>query len=191
MCPLFTYEDLFTVGIGFDIAGAYLLGRALLISPSHILRRSASYFGSNPVDVVGAVRDKVDAVAGLAALISGFVIQVAGYAVILSDDHHLTTGVPRAVTAVALAVGAAAVALVAWRLVRASAVRRLIVDVARTDPTTGARGDKPWGAQLLGFGQELGFDRLNDDESQSDYARRVFGVWDVRPGGPPEGDVIG
>jgi len=76
--------DLFAVGIGFDIAGAYLLARGLLISPHGLwVRFTIAGAGTRFVD---EAKDRVMAVVGLGTLASGFVIKAFGYALSLAVE---------------------------------------------------------------------------------------------------------
>jgi hypothetical protein len=166
-----------------DIAGAYLLGRGLLVSPIDIIRRATAYYGASPVTIVSAVKDKIDGVAGLGALAGGFLLQIAGYVAILASDAAVETGGWRAVVAVGGAAAAAALVLLARHGIERRATRRSLIELARTDPRTGYRAARPWGAMLLAFGKELGHPPTQD-EPQDAYARRIWGVDDIEPGGP-------
>ena len=85
--------DLFAVGIGFDIAGAYLLARGLLISP-HGLWVRFTIAGAD-TRFVDEAKDRVMAVVGLGALASGFVIQAFGYALSPLPSSRPTTSPSR------------------------------------------------------------------------------------------------
>jgi hypothetical protein len=64
---------LFSVGVGLDIAGAYLIARGVLLSPAQIRSRTKKYWGPDDyADGVARARDRVDAVAGFASLGLGF-----------------------------------------------------------------------------------------------------------------------
>lgn len=65
-------EDLFVAGIGFDIAGAWLLARGLLASSDELALRTASLWGGNPAAVAGQIDDRIRGTIGVAALIAGF-----------------------------------------------------------------------------------------------------------------------
>lgn len=41
----FSLDDLFTIGIGLDLVGAYVLGKGLLAPPAIIIRGAGSYYG--------------------------------------------------------------------------------------------------------------------------------------------------
>jgi hypothetical protein len=97
--------DPFVVGLGFDISGAILLARGLLISPELIAKVSATLYGFNAGDVVDRCQNRVDAMFGLGALVAGFGLQIIGYALDLgeveaargtSDDRPTTHTSPAA-----------------------------------------------------------------------------------------------
>jgi hypothetical protein len=77
---LFSYEDIFVAGIGFDIAGAVLVAKGLLLSSPSILRLSSSYWGFSPPEVVARVEDKVSTYFGIGALLLGFLLQLKSFA---------------------------------------------------------------------------------------------------------------
>jgi hypothetical protein len=91
--PALHVTDLFAVGIGFDIAGAYLLARGLLIKPHGLYVRFT--FAGAGTRFVDEVRDRAMAVFGLAALVFGFMIQAFGYALSLAveppDEKSVTS----------------------------------------------------------------------------------------------------
>lgn len=174
--------DLFAVGIGFDIAGAYLLARGLLIKP-HGLYVRFTWAGA-ATRFVDEVRDRAIAVVGLAALVFGFMIQALGYALSLAVEPPDEKSVTSALVAVALATLAVLVIVGGERITRRRRLRSLFMAIARAD----AIGDGPTGAPtvriLVTGATEIGVEREND-ESDEAYARRAFGVDDVRTEPPP------
>ena len=174
--------DLFAVGIGFDIAGAYLLARGLLISPRNLWVRF-TWSGLN-VRFIDEVKDRAMAIGGLGALLLGFAIQAFGYALSLAVEPPDAKSVTAALVAVGLATLAVLVIVGVEAMTRRRRLRSLFLAVARAD----AVGDGPAGAPtvriLVKGAPEIGFQREND-ESDEAYARRAFGVDDVRTEPPP------
>jgi hypothetical protein len=76
--------DFFTAGLGFDIAGAFLVARGLIADPAELNRVAGSFYGSNPYQAVSRARDRIDAISGLAALGLGFLLQGVGYLSLLA-----------------------------------------------------------------------------------------------------------
>jgi hypothetical protein len=185
MCE-FAIDDLFVVGLGLDIVGAYLLGRGLLMSVIEIARRSASWVGYSSIDAVNLVRDRLDGVAGLTALLAGFTLQAIAYAVTLAHHEDAREGtVGRSVTALVLAVTAGGIVLGLRRLVGPRLVKKALIDLAhvnvfKSPPEIRAN---PYGALLVSYGGELGYAPL-ENETQESYAKRVFGVGEIEQGGP-------
>ncbi len=174
--------DLFAVGIGFDIAGAYLLARGLLLTPHGLwVRFTWAGAGTRFVD---EARDRAMAVVGLAALVFGFMIQAFGYALSLAVVPPDEKSVTSALVAVGLATLAGLVIVGGERITRRRRLRSLFVAIARADTI----GDGPAGAPtvriLVTGAPEIGVDR-ETDESDETYARRAFGVDDVRTEPPP------
>ena len=132
----FSLEDLFVVGIGFDIAGACLLGRGLLTSALGIARRATSYLGYSGPLATSQIEDKVDAIVGLAALILGFILQAAGYAFVLSREPSEKGHLATAITAVGLGLLAIAFVAGAWRMIRLPLAKREAVRVAQINVFT-------------------------------------------------------
>jgi hypothetical protein len=178
----FHVTDLFAVGIGFDIAGAYLLARGLLLTPYGLwVRFTLAGAGTRFVD---EARDRAMAVVGLAALVFGFMIQALGYALSLAVEPPAGKSVTSALVAVGLATLAALAIVSGERITRRRRLRSLFVAIARADTT----GDGPAGAPtvriLVTGAPEIGVDR-ETDESDEAYARRAFGVDDLRTEPPP------
>ena len=174
--------DLFAVGIGFDIAGAYLLARGLLISPHGLwVRFTIAGAGTRFVD---EAKDRVMAVVGLGALASGFMIQAFGYALSLAVEPPNDKSITSALVAVALATLAALLIIGAEAITRVRRLRSLFMAIACADTV----GDGPAGAptvRILVVGApEIGVQRENG-EPDEDYARRAFGVDQVRTEPPP------
>ncbi len=173
-------EDLFTVGLGFDIGGAYLLARGLLAPPPLLASRTASFYGSNAYAVVSQAEDRIRGLFGLGSLVLGFSLQAIGYAIVLSGQGTTSFSTSRGVLALALAAVPVVSVVGAERLVRPQLRRRLLIDVARFDVSLQETMDQPSAAALVGFGRVLECDPLNGEEPQ-DYAKRAWSVAEPRP----------
>lgn len=173
-------DDVFTVGVSFDLLGGFLLGRGLLASPSQIAKRGSTRWGWNPADTIGQIQAGADGRVGLVSLGVGFVLQAGGYVALIAGAS-VQTGVVRAL----LAIGIAAVAALAWWRalghVHSRLVKRLVVNVARANPVSGELREHPDAGVLLALGQELGF-LLTEAPAPANqgvldrYAYRHFGV---------------
>src|SRR6266550_2852569 len=72
---------LFVTGISLDISGALLvLGAILRARPSEIAQEAVSYVGYNPNVLKARVEERRYAYGGAILLVSGFVLQLVGYA---------------------------------------------------------------------------------------------------------------
>jgi hypothetical protein len=186
MWDAFALEDLFALGLGCDIAGGILLARGLLSTPETIARRATSFYGVSPPTAVAMAQDNVDSRVGLGALLLGFLLQAAGYALQVSRDRSPTDGsTADAVAVLALVVLGCAVVIGSWRLYRTKWIKGLLVRTARCDPATRQMADRPSAERLRAFGYELGFDVLPNETSPPGaalYVERVFGVTDAQPG---------
>ena len=182
-------EDLFVVGVSFDLLGGYYLGRGLFATPGDIVRRTTSLYGQglNPAEAISQIRARADGWLGLGSLAIGFVLQAAGYIVVISGAT-VSTGLARALVALVLA---AALGAGAWRIARAAhrkLVHWLVIAVASEDPMTGRRDDRPDAATLVSLGQHLGLRiaEIRDGDINAayrTYAKTHFGVevFDRRP----------
>lgn len=171
--PVFGVEDFFAVGLGLDLAGAYLLARGLLTSLPDIAT-ARTYVGMGAQRTVQAVSDRVDGSAGLLCLLSGFLLQACGYA---ASSAGLAAGEPsaaRALTFAAVTFVVLAAALLVHRALSPGQVRSLAFRVTCLDGH-GLPHEEPPGKALLELGVELG-DPVRGDETYGAYARRVWGV---------------
>jgi hypothetical protein len=178
----FAVTDLFVVGLGFDLVGAWLLARGLIDRPNIIIKRHTTYWDFNSVAASSAARDRVDGQCGILSLIVGFSFQAFGYLLDLADGSSSGHSISRALTALALLILAI---LGAWhlsRFVRARMLRPLLVEMAhwrakRSDePPVRRDGADP--ARLVAFAFELDV-RRQDGESDSSYAKRAFNLTDA------------
>jgi hypothetical protein len=174
MANLFSLQDLFAAGLGFDISGAYLLGRGLLSSVPEMARVSATYWGVSRPEQLRLVRDKIDGSFGLGALVVGFTFQLIAYALTLAIDTRTEYGAGRAAVAAGLAIVAAGATLGAWRLFRNRLQRRLIFRFAHIGRNQQVQ-ELPDRLALVMFGQGMGHE-LRDGETHEEYVLRVWNV---------------
>ncbi len=174
-------EDLFPLGLGFDIAGAYLLAKGLLLSPQQIRGLSGTFFGWNPREIVGRVDDKIAGTFGLLSLALGFLAQGVGYVAVLARGGTSRHGLVLGATAVAaIALGCA----LGWGLHAVLGARwrqKLLIEVSRID-REGQREPKPYSGVLTSLGQVRS--PFRPDESAAAYLQRVFGVDEYTEGDP-------
>jgi hypothetical protein len=183
-------DDLFTVGVSFDLLGGYLLGRGLLASPLDIARRNTSLFGQglNAPEAASQIRSNADAFVGLLSLATGFLLQAGGYVALIAGAT-VHTGGARAALAVGLAVMAAVAAWFVLQRLHRNRVLHLAVEAARSDPLSGRMAEYPDGNTLMELGQQLGFPFVEITRGVPDldaYGKRHFGVERVARRYPPE-----
>lgn len=173
----FTVTDLFVVGVGLDMSGAYLVARGLLI-PFPQLKIFGQYGGQGAADVVDRAKNRVDAQFGIGLLLAGFLFQFAGYAFELNGEvPH--SGSARLVGALVLLVLAIGISLGAWRLARHPLFMRTLVNTAMAPSVLTQPGkeetlnDKI--NNLASYGPHAGHPQ-RPGESNADYVGRVFGV---------------
>jgi hypothetical protein len=172
--------DLFAIGLGLDFAGAALLAKGLLSSPSDVVHRMVNTRNTFAMDIVRAAEDRADGEAGVAALCLGFLIQTIAYVVILDIRARTAEGASASLVAGSSAVVAAALVLTIGRSFRWLRVRAFLVEVAR-DSGAGRR-DQPDVHELATYGRILkrGPRILNSSNGQEEdldqYAHRVWKV---------------
>jgi hypothetical protein len=176
---LLSIDDLFTAGAGLDIAGAILLGRGLLAAPTTMVGRAGSPFGgANYKALASEVEDRVDAVAGVAAIGAGFLAQATGYMLVIGLGLSAGIGWARAIVAFVFAVGAGAAVFVVDAATRWHRLRAQVIELAHHE-WNGTRREQPSATMLLMLGQEFGRYPLEREilpGGDVGYARRVFGV---------------
>lgn len=118
--------DLFLVGLAFDLSGAFLLARGLLISPAKMNELTETVFGGGmaPAAEEGHFENRIDAEIGVFYLAGGFGLQVLGYLLDIAGVHS-ATGISRLIVAVVLALGTLAVAWLGWSILHPIRLRRL------------------------------------------------------------------
>jgi hypothetical protein len=172
-------DDLFTAGLGFDFAGAMLLGSGLLLSPGGVARRSGTYWDFNATEAVSLARGRFDAMVGFISLMLGFGSQVVAYAVVVGGVGTTLDGWTAALVAATAAIIAAILIVGIWRIAREPAVRRLLVEVAHYDAAGLRRQKWPSGTRLMQYGFALGEALTSDEVGPGEtrrFVQRVFGV---------------
>lgn len=172
----FGVEDFFAVGLGLDLAGAYLLARGLLTALPDIAT-ARTFIGMGAQSAVRAVQNKIDGTSGLLYLTSGFLLQAGGY---LAGAAGLEPGKPstgRALTFAALTACALLAGLLLHRIAAPRRTRALALRVTCLHGL-GLPLPKPGGKALLELGIELG-DDARPGETYGQYALRVWGSDDV------------
>jgi hypothetical protein len=179
MANLLSVDDLFTVGVSFDMLGGYMLGRGLLAGPLDIARRTQTLIGSNPPERVSQIEARADGQVGLILLFVGFLLQASGYVALIAGAQ-IKTGADRTMLAVALALAAASAAWLMVRWIRPRMLRRLAVEVARANPQTNSMDIDPDASTLLSLGHHLGYPidgtSPKDTRAAEAYARKHFGI---------------
>jgi hypothetical protein len=168
---LFGLEDLFVVGIGFDIAGAWLLARGLVAGPAEIALRTASLFGGNPATTASQLDDHLNGTLGVGSLTLGFALQAVAYGIIVGQ-HNPSRGdwIGVAISAVA----PIAALLLFDRMTRPRRLRRLIVDIARYDLVERQMRDRPEAKTIVELATACGYPEPSVGDQE--YARDHFGV---------------
>jgi hypothetical protein len=127
-------EDLFAAGIGFDLAGAVLIGKSVLADKASLAL--APTFDGIRVRGYVMVRERVDAEFGAGLLVVGFLLQLVGYIALL-EGLHAGDGDVAALTALLAAVVGLAIGVLAWFLLK----RATPPPPARLDRAEATSGD--------------------------------------------------
>jgi hypothetical protein len=170
-------QDLYTAGIGFDLAGAVLLARGLINRPAELTRLAGSFWGSNAYQAISVARNRLDAVAGVVALGAGFTLQAAGYVASLARQHREHTGTRDAAIAIGLGFFALIAALIAGTAYRRRGLLPLLIEMSRYTMDE-RRMDFPRAQLLPGWLVALGNARI-EGENDLTYVRRVAKVEDL------------
>ncbi len=184
ICNFLSITDLFMVGLGFDIAGAVLLLRGLLLSPKAIASLH-TFYGIEVGATLERAENRVDGFYGGFGLVAGFFLQAVGYAAELSGAEG-ATGTGQLVAALLLGAASALSVFLLYLTTRKVALKRTLVAIARGREGSGGLGDEKgpdWTREkiiiLVKLGEGKGWPRLDSDEdgiTASNYVRRVFGV---------------
>jgi hypothetical protein len=168
-------EHLFLAGLGFDIAGGYLVSRGLLAPMPQLATLSATYAAVAAPRAPYAVEDRIRGAVGIFALVFGFVLQAVAYALVLrrAPIHY---GTHEALVGLAIALGIGVTIPLAERLVRPRWRDRLLIRVARFE-WEGRRVARPLPVAhvLRAFGEQTGRPKRADEDDVG-YCARVFRV---------------
>jgi hypothetical protein len=173
--PVLSVEHLFVAGLGFDVAGAYLVSRGLLARISQIATLGATMYALEKPRATYAVEDRIRGTVGLVALVLGFSLQAIGYILYLGGDK-VEFGTEPSILAACLGIGIAVAVPLGERLARPRWRDRLLVQVARFDWEGGKElRERPVDHVLRAFGEQTDRAKM-PDESDVEYCARVFRV---------------
>jgi hypothetical protein len=171
-----TLTDLFVVGLGVELVGAWLIARGLL-APLWVVKSFGTWGGIGSAAVVDRARNRVDAFFGVLFLGAGFLAQLAGYLAEIHGDH-LAHGDGLLGDSLILLAAALGIPLGAWGLLHRRALRAMLVEIAftplRADGTKEAESREKSlerlgeYARILRHGAKL-------DEGTDPYLRQVYG----------------
>lgn len=172
-----TITDLFVVGLGVELVGAWLVARGLLLSPS-MLKSFGTWAGIGPADVVDRARNRIDARFGIFFLMAGFAVQLLGYLLEI-DNHQPEQGPRRLYGALTLLIGSMLIAFLGWSCSHKRLLKRSLVRIAMAPLRTGSveiaqdhRENVKW---LASYGKAAGW-QARMYESDETYVERTFGV---------------
>lgn len=184
ICDLLSITDLFMVGLGFDLAGAALLLRGLLISPKAIASLH-TWYGIEVGATLERAQNRVDGFYGGVGLVTGFFLQAVGYAAELAGAEG-DTGPGRLIVALLLCAASTLAILLIYAATNEKALKRTLVQVALSREGSGNLGDEKgpqWTREkviiLVKLGEGAGWPRLesdNDGITRVNYVQRVFGI---------------
>jgi hypothetical protein len=168
-------EHLFLAGIGFDIAGGYLVSRGLLAPVPQLATLGGTMYALEKPRAPYAVEDRIRGTVGLVSLVLGFVLQAIAYALVL-DRAPVRYGTSAVVSGIAIAAGIGILVPVLERAVRPRWRDRLLIRVAQFDWEGGtAPRRRPVAHVLRAFGEQSGRP-IQDGEHDIAYCARVFRV---------------
>ena len=153
--------DLFLVGLAFDITGATVLARGLLINPVVISKVAGTFWGGNPTAAMDRCESRVDGLFGVSYLAGGFVLTGDG---LRDPAGHRTTGgsgSARLFAALTLAVLALALAACSYLVARDRLRKQTVLAMVRDRDYRDDEGNGPasgeWSAdkvkELIGVAQ--------------------------------------
>lgn len=177
--------DFFVVGLGFDLAGAAILARGLLLGSASIAALG-TYRGLSHGMTVERCSDRAHAELGLAALGLGFLLQAVGYAAVIGGVKQ-ASGMKEALVAIFLLIAAGGSVLWLCRRTHGPRMKSLLVSVALRMPTSEAElenaAPSPWANSramyLVGLARAAGWHPEPSDQFESGihlFVARVFGI---------------
>jgi hypothetical protein len=116
MTNYLSLTDLFLVGLAFDICGAVLLAKGLLISPRALYKLN-TYWGVGYGQHQDRCENRVDGEFGVGYLIVGFFLQAVGYSLDIAGVQS-ETGTCHLIAGLLMASVTATLAWTAWLLLR-------------------------------------------------------------------------
>lgn len=171
---MFSVEHVFLAGLGLDIAGAYLVSRGLLAPVPQLAKQGGgTMYALETPGAPYAVEDRIRGTVGLLALVSGFILQAIGYALVLSDtpvDH----GTREVIVGIAITLGLASLVLTGEHFARPRWRDRLLIRVASIGPDSQPM-QRPYAHILRALGTETGRPQL-PREPDTAYCKRIFEV---------------
>jgi hypothetical protein len=171
---LFSSEDLFLLGLGLDMAGAYLVSRGLLQSVPRLAGAGGTIWALETPRIPAAIEDRIRGIVGLGTLVLGFAVQAAGYVLIVKNGKiHFHSGGRQALVGLGCALVAGFGILLLERLARPRWRDRKLIKVTRFDPDIKALRPLPLAHLLRSCGEDTGKPRL-EGETDVQYCRRVF-----------------
>jgi hypothetical protein len=173
---MLSVEHLFLGGLGFDIAGAYLVSRGLLQPLPQLATQGGTWYSVEQPQAPYAVEDRIRGTVGLVSLVVGFTLQAVGYGLVLAKSE-IEYGTTAAIVGLLIALAVAVIVPVGERLVRPAWRDRILVKLARFDFDTGGQDLRlrPVAHVLRAFGTATGRPKC-DEEDDVCYCLRVFEV---------------
>ena len=168
-------EYLFLVGLGFDLAGALILARGLLIPPADVRRQASTRIGANPFVEFRLAEDKVDAMFGLTYLAIGFALQILGYELSVGADRETSTGICQAASVGLAFLVAVTLAFGAWRVLRNYFAVRALRSITRYSGE-GKKLDEQDTHTLSVYAVHKGCRERNPNEPTREYLKSTLGV---------------
>lgn len=179
-------QDLWTTGIGFDLGGAYLLAKGLIMEPRKLTQVSGSYWNGNAYLAPSVARDRINAISGVGMLGLGFTLQLVGYLLTLAYSPHDGHGAREALVGGAFAAIALTISLAIGLRWERTRLKPTLIEMAHY-LGDGLRLDHPLADRLFTWGNMgLGIAR-HDGETKLAFLRRTFEVTDAVI--PAEGGV--
>jgi hypothetical protein len=129
MADYLSLTDLFLVGLAFDICGAILLAKGLLLSP-RFLTKLNTWWGVSDGQHQDRCENRVAGEFGMSYLVVGFALQAVGYALDIAGVES-ETGLCRLIAGLLMALAAAAMAWSGWVLGRGPRLRALEAAIER------------------------------------------------------------
>lgn len=129
MIDYLSLTDLFLVGLAFDICGAILLAKGLLLSPL-LLSKLNTYWGLSDGQHRDRCENRVAGEFGMSYLVVGFVFQAVGYSLDIAGVQS-EAGTCRLLAGLAMAALAGVAAWIVWELLRGPRLRALEAAVER------------------------------------------------------------